>query len=602
MRAFLTSIKKDKKAQIVLACISVLILIMNCFTVKIADDFIYSQSNGILDIFAREYEQYMTWSGRSVAHVLARTSLALPRILFVLCNSLMFIWLILLICFHAGTEQNHLSYVLILSAALVFLFVPMFGETVLWQTGSFNYLWMTCLILTFLIPYREEKKHPVIFAVIMFIAGIPAGWTNENTAGAMILFILGAIAIRWFTDKKKPELWMVTGLAGTCIGMLFMLKAPGNAIRMQSFPDHSGLSALLISAYEASLVISGSGDTGMRTLWLVFAFTAALAGILSKEKKRILYPLLFAFCSFAAVYAMIFSPVYINYSRSMFGSSVFLIIGIVSSAVPIFRERADHPVIKPVLAVCICLSAMNYMTAMIDLVNTRYQFRNFDRYISSQKAQGNLNPVVPAVNRDIMTRYNPIYDLEGIQGDCTHWVNQNFAAVHGLESITATTSLPWDHIYWTGDPELMNITDFETYLNFVSGNDRYIVLITSTDISDDSYQEMRGILREKLDIIQTNSRYLCAAVGTTECNVEQSDEEIYSGTTVEGHYFYLSSMNDPEKCDIMFSEDNLSNKNAGLTFAVYSREKGHLVDEITWRPEIMHQGIRCSAEQYDKRG
>ena len=71
---------------------------------------------------------------------------------------------------------------------------------------------------------------------------------------------------------------------------------------------------------------------------------------------------------------------------------------------------------------------------------------------------------------------------------------------------------------------------------------------------------------------------------------------------MEGHYFYLSSMNDPEKCDIMFGADNLSNKNTGLTFAVYSREKGHLVDEITWRPEIMHQGIRCSAEQYDKRG
>ena len=109
-----------KKNRFVLILILVLILLMNLFTKKIADDFIYSQSNGLLDIFAREYEQYITWSGRSVAHILARISLALPRFLFQLCNSLVFAWLIILIVFHAKPSGKHVPFLLGVSAAAVY--------------------------------------------------------------------------------------------------------------------------------------------------------------------------------------------------------------------------------------------------------------------------------------------------------------------------------------------------------------------------------------------------------------------------------------------------------------------------------------------------
>ncbi|MBQ6488337.1 MAG: hypothetical protein IJI75_03835 [Solobacterium sp.] len=574
---------------------------MNLFTKKIADDFIYSQSNGLLDIFAREYEQYMTWSGRSVAHVLARISLALPRILFVLCNSLVFVWLIIMIVFHADPSEKHVPFLLAVSAALVFLYIPMFGETVLWQTGSFNYLWMTTLIMTFLIPYRQNGQYSILFSVLYFFCGILAGWTNENTAGAMILFMLGMILKNLVLDHRKPGIHMLTGLAGALIGILMMVKAPGNAVRMLSFPARNGLSSLLIAAYEASIVISGAGDTGMRTLWLLFAAVITIAGIATADKKKLYVPLLFAFCSFAAVYAMILSPVYINFSRSMFGATVFLIAGIISSVVLIMDTgRFDIPC-KTGLAVVTALSAMNYMTAMIDLVNTRYQFRNYDRYISSQKAAGNLNPVVPALARELMTRYDPIYDLEGIQGDDTHWINQNFSIMNGLESISSTKSDLWNQIYRDGEPALMNITDYDIYLNAVRDNEDYIVLVTSTDLTDESYTDMYWVLQEFLETNHARTGYIAAAVSTADSQVIARETEIYEGLTVEGHYFYLSSMEDPENSDIVISTDNLSNKNPGITVSVYSKTKGHLVDEITWRPETRTHGIRSCSEQYNKR-
>ena len=200
-----------------------------------------------------------------------------------------------------------------------------------------------------------------------------------------------------------------------------------------------------------------------------------------------------------------------------------------------------------------------------------------------------------------MTKYDPIYDLEGLQGDDTHWINQNFAVMNGLESVSSTHYDLWNQIYRDGEPALMNITDYDTYLNTVRDNEDYIVLVTSTNLSDESYTDMYWVLQEFLETNHARTGYITAAVSTADSQVIAQESEIYEGLTVEGHYFYLSSMEDPEKSDIVISTDNLSNKNPGITVSVYSKTKGHLVDEISWTPETRTHGIRSCSEQYNKR-
>ena len=592
-----------KQSKILILFLFVLILMMNLMTVKIADDFIYSQSSGLADIIAREYEQYMTWSGRSVAHFLDRISLSLPRFLFMLANSLVFIWLTILAAFHGGSSPEEFPFHLALAAGLIFCFAPMFGETVLWQTGSFNYLWTAALILTYLVPYRyalddEAPEMSLPLIALYSLAGAAAGWTNENTAGAMILIILGTI-LRNFLLKKKVRPWMWAGFVSSCIGLLIMLKAPGNAIRSLSFPDHSGLSSLLISAYEASLVISGSGTSGMRTLWFLFAGALGLAFTVTKKKEQLYPACLFALSSLAAVFAMIFSPVYINYSRSMFGSCVFLIIAIVSLFGPAMKHAGIRKAGIAALSVLTAFSAMNYITAMTDLVNTRYQIRNYDRYIRNQKEAGNLNPVIPAIRRELMTRYDPLFDLEGLQGECDHWVNVNFAAINGLESITATAPGIWTAIYMDGDPVLMNITSLDDYLLVLGSDEDYCFTITSTAVSDPSYDSLRSSLSNFLGK-PLDKTYILAVRDKDGTEIMTSDEELYTGWDMDGHYMYLSSMAEASRCDIVFGADNLSNKNNGITITVYSRKKQKIVDEISWQPGLPY-GIRCSSEQAAKR-
>ena len=145
-----------------------LVLVLNVLTVKTSDDLGYSINHGLIDIFRQEYIQYMTWTGRSVAHIIARCFLALPKGIFNLFNAFIFCLQIELIARHAVIDKNKVTTLLYaLIASAVFLIVPFFGQTVLWETGSCNYLWTTTIILAFLYPYRKamttEESKPVWF-------------------------------------------------------------------------------------------------------------------------------------------------------------------------------------------------------------------------------------------------------------------------------------------------------------------------------------------------------------------------------------------------------------------------------------------------------
>ena len=75
-------IKAGKRVDALMAAEAVVflaLLVLELVAVPMSDDYRYAINNGLLDLFHREYIQYMTWTGRSVAHILARLFLALPR-------------------------------------------------------------------------------------------------------------------------------------------------------------------------------------------------------------------------------------------------------------------------------------------------------------------------------------------------------------------------------------------------------------------------------------------------------------------------------------------------------------------------------------------
>ena len=77
------------------------ILIFNIFTPYMTDDLSYKttvlEADSFLDLIKQEYEQYMTWTGRSVGHMILRLFLGGSKAVFNIFNRLIFTLLTLLI-------------------------------------------------------------------------------------------------------------------------------------------------------------------------------------------------------------------------------------------------------------------------------------------------------------------------------------------------------------------------------------------------------------------------------------------------------------------------------------------------------------------------
>ena len=572
-----------------------LVLILNCLTALTADDLGYKINSGLFDIFRREYIQYMTWTGRTTAHLIARTFLAMPKSIFNIANSWCFCHLCTLIMLHGtGNREDRSAVLYLITVLLVFLFAPLFGQTCLWETGSCNYLWTTMIILQFLWNYRtadagDNSAHNIL---LMFLAGIPAGWTNENTGGALILLILYFMFCAYRKGRVKG--WMLSGLAGSVLGFLMLLKAPGNKIRALDFVNTNGRAYELIHDFYGVLEVFQDGQTW---LWI---FLAALLGVMIWKKKyaAVQYSAAYAAAGAAAVGAIMLSPVPVLYDRSMFGASILLIIAVMVCVSVLQKEDYMQKEQYAWIGIMMLFACFNYLRSIADIGYTRYQINAREQYVQAQKDQGNVNPVIPLVYNEFQTPYNAMFGLGDLSEYRTLWINTMYAEAHGIESVQTTSLERWNRIYRSGDPTLMNITDLSAYLNeAVKGN--RTILINSGKIDSDAYSEFLSVLKDSgMTIPEQNTLYLCGVIENGEAIKQTvSDQPAELDGNAGESYYYISSQPDAQFSDILVDGLEYTNDNPGISIVVYDRDLGRVTDSVTWNTESDQGGIRYYIEQ-----
>ena len=137
--------EKRKKTlfYLTVAAAGILILIFNVLTPMMTDDLFYStavsEATSFWDLVMQEYQQYMTWSGRSVSHLLLRCFLRMDKMVFNVANSVVFVLLTLLIYWNVEHKKRYDTPIYILINLLLWIFGVVFRQTVLWETGAFNY-------------------------------------------------------------------------------------------------------------------------------------------------------------------------------------------------------------------------------------------------------------------------------------------------------------------------------------------------------------------------------------------------------------------------------------------------------------------------------
>ena len=253
-----------KKIFFGIISIYLFIYYLNCLTpMSFGDDYVYAfiwpghpmftplpesaeRISGFWDILKSQWLHYFTGNGRAPAHFLIQFFIWQGKFIFNLINSFVVIYLIFEIYLLSCRGQFLLNGLKpgVLWGIFISLwaFTPGFNTVFLWICGACNYLWMTVCLLMFLTPYVRKyyNFHEVLgkglyYNFMMFIAGVFAGWSNENSVCWIILVLV--LFLFSYRNCRGNEAWMYLGLVGLAIGYALMVLAPGNMARLYARSD-----------------------------------------------------------------------------------------------------------------------------------------------------------------------------------------------------------------------------------------------------------------------------------------------------------------------------------------------------------------------------
>lgn len=428
----------------------ILVFLLNRLYPIHSDDWMYSfifnetppkRIESILDIFVSQYNHYLYWGGRNVVHFIDQLLLLLNPIIREIINSIAYIFFAFIIYRIANNGRPTNPYLFLFINLLIWLLTPVFPQTVIWITGSSNYLWGTLIIIAFLSYYYgfylNERKYKGILRNILFLLfGVIAGWTNENSAIALI-FILFNILLYFKIRKIKIPLWATYGFIGVCIGCIIMLLAPGNFIRSKdthaafNLTDKPFMDVLEYKARNIYWIYKYVNSIGILiVIYACFTFLFFCQNKDSRNYKAWFGSLLFFTAAHVSAFAMIGSPIFPL--RATFCLSSFMIISICIlyaniSLSNLTLKTGNILILIGGTTIFVFTYIERYQ--VLSSLSDRYQQREL--YIEDQKKIG---------NKDIILKESPIilpaeFDFEDISGDPISWRNSICADYYKLNSI-----------------------------------------------------------------------------------------------------------------------------------------------------------------------
>ena len=227
------------------------------------------------DFFNNVKNYYVSEGGRVPGSIPGGLFSLLGKAFFNPLNALMMI--ILIIEIYWITHEGRITFSFTSSnifwiAFCLWSFNPSLIDSCLWMSGASNYLWMSVIVLAFLIPYVQNYYNSSMLQdssfclnTGIFVTGILAGWSHETT-GCWLILILGYwLFICW--KRKKFHLWKLFGSPnGNGLGSL---QEAGDS----SFPPKASGGGFCLSYYafccpraDTTAGLGNSDQTGLRNV------------------------------------------------------------------------------------------------------------------------------------------------------------------------------------------------------------------------------------------------------------------------------------------------------------------------------------------------
>ncbi|WP_022756320.1 DUF3329 domain-containing protein [Butyrivibrio fibrisolvens] len=465
----------------VIACY-ITVLTFMILTPMLGDDFNYyatvNKAGSFWQLFAQEYDQYMHWTGRSVAHIILRMVFYFDAVmLFNFLSAGVFVLLTLCIYFHIDRRRRYDYRLYLLIVLMLWIFGVSFAETILLKYASCNYLITTGIIIGFLTLYRhwliQGSKGSILRCIGMFLFGIVAGWCSENTSGGAILLQLIYFAVILYnrkhdsvdTGRKAPALesaskqsdtlsvamygnkimpWMITGFIGMIIGFAFMISAPGNYLRASFVEEeHTSLVGMIARIQKTTLLIRDN----FLILICMFLVILIILRVMGKTWKELHNMLLYGFLFLATAYSLIMTAE--PQGRAFFGAGIYLTIAICQGFSDIKLDEGSKELNKAFYIAGTCLVSLmfvhmffEYIDSGVDLGRIYREESERNAYLAQKAAEGATSIEAPMLRPDFDNKYTFAYVLD-IAEDPGYWTNTEVEAYYGIESISGVERANW---------------------------------------------------------------------------------------------------------------------------------------------------------------
>lgn len=444
---------KNKKIlfYLVIICAFVLIYIFNSKTFLAIDDFVYPfkfsrmpNSNtklisNPLEIFSSMATHYKTWGGRVLSHFLLQLVFFIGIPFFNIFNSFMFVLLGIIMYKFINIKDKYNIIILFFIYFMLYSLIPSPATTIMWKSGSANYLWITVLVLGICYIYKKYYdndnyiKCNILNNILLFIYGLLCGCSNENVGCAVI--VLEILYIIGYKKKyNKVPIWAILGLVGTIIGYLFLVLAPGNYIRLDSRYHYVKIGSIPNRIIDLTIfTLSHIGEL------IILVITSFIFLIIKYKKHSIIkdyfHQFVFIITSIVSIYSLVISPMYPI--RCLFFPFICLLIVFIYN---ISYINFDNIKIKRSMYVLICILivilGIDYIKQYKYICESNKVISNEINYIRLQKSKG-INDIVIDKMYKGRGRYNIYSELEFVCLEDNVWVNSWVSKYYGINSIYA---------------------------------------------------------------------------------------------------------------------------------------------------------------------
>ncbi|GFE58493.1 hypothetical protein AOG1_23730 [Geobacter sp. AOG1] len=462
MRTFLATKKLESALALFLAGGVAIFLINALFAHPWTDDYIYSaisRDKGFADSFIFWFNnvtgRYFSTSLLLVNPMVYGQLWGYKLLPFLLYTTLFGTLIFVLEEITTGHLSLQQSFLFVLALLFVYLDqMPDIRSGIYWMTGTITYLAGTILLFLLLMVMIRILKRGEDGGSLLTWSGVVLGLCLPGTNEIILAVLIPMVVFFLFLDYRQGHIvnrHLLLILAAVLLGSCFALLAPGNAVRLGSYPGSRNI--------LQSMIQSGAATLSSLKLWLGTPHVMVLTLLVAMATRRMpslqglgrgVHPvissallLLFIFgCYFPPYWSMGINPpdrvvnlIYLLFLVVWLFNVVVITVRFdprVFDVIGGLRMAFVVPLLVAYTLFLLSLGHSNLVMVAGDLVSGR-SYR-FDRELRQRYAQIKADPK-PDCEVDVL-KYVPkslfFSDIYFVNRD---WINQSYADYYGKSSI-----------------------------------------------------------------------------------------------------------------------------------------------------------------------